>query len=80
MSDKKLDLGPHIWFIVHHDGPVVTGVQEHDFREGGHLTLPKTMTWEQLFLRNVASRLKEGVQSPYYAKAQTLLEEISKCK
>ena len=76
MTTTKLELGHHIWFVVHHDGGVINGLEEHDWREGGGLRLPPNMTWEQLFLRNVANRCTEGHVSPYYAAAVQLIEQI----
>jgi hypothetical protein len=56
--DKTFYLGHHIWFVLHFgaDGKM-NGLQEHDWREGGHLSSPVSPdTWEEMFIRNLRQR------------------------
>jgi hypothetical protein len=76
-STTTLKLGHHIWFVVHHTGSTITGLEEHDFREGGGLLLHPGSTWEQMFLSHVEARCAEGKASPFYEQAVQLLVSIA---
>lgn len=55
--NRRFEIGTHIWFVLHYDSAGnFTALEEHDFREGGHITKPTELSYEEFFIRNAGQR------------------------
>lgn len=54
---RRFEIGTHIWFVLHYDlDGNFTGLEEHDWREGGYIIKPPELSIEEFFIRNVGQR------------------------
>jgi len=71
---RTFNNGPHIWFILHFDDQgVMTALEEHDWREGGHINKNVGKSWEQTFVEEAVNRCSG---EEYKAKVRKLAEDF----
>jgi hypothetical protein len=55
---RIFEIGSGLWFVLHYDAKGnMVALEEHDWREGGHIRLPVGQTWEEYFVAEALDRV-----------------------
>lgn len=73
---RTFEIGHHLWWVLHYTDGVLSALEEHDMRAGGHISRGDGRTWEEEFLKSVAGRVS-GDATREVARAKAFLAEVS---
>lgn len=75
ITEAEYTLGPNIWFVLHFKDGVLDALEEHDWREGGFITKPSNLTWEDFAVKRVRNRV---TGDDYKARAEQDIRQLIK--